>query len=171
MEKENEKLLWAIANNNLQDVKDCIQAGADVNHIGYFDETPLIYACRTNAVDPDIISALLQAGAFPNHREYNGFTPLLLAVTQRSTIVVDRLLRAGADPYITLQDKNVVWYALQSPNPHMLAFLSDRGMDIDMVDPASGYTSLDWAYYHNIPHYIERLSDLGAEPTRVTHYL
>ena len=171
MEKENEKLLWAIANNNLQDASAAIEAGADVNNIGYFDETPLIYACRTNGIDADIISLLLNAGAYPNHREYNGFTPLLLAVTQRSTIIVDRLLSAGADPYVTLQDKNIVWYALQSPNDSMLPFLADRGIDIDMIDPDSGYTSLDWAYFHNMQHYIDRLAGFGAKPTRVTHYL
>ena len=158
MKTADDKLLEAIADNDICGVKAAIGAGANVNEIGYFDETPLIYAARCHVIDPEIITLLLDCGAFPNHREYCGFTALMLAVTRRSTEIVGMLLNAGADPYMTLQGKNIIWYALQSPNEDMVDFLVSCGLDLDMIDPESGYSALDWAHYHKIPGYVSKLT-------------
>ncbi len=170
MKTPNEKLMDAIAVNDLKAAKAAIGAGANVNEIAYFDETPLIVACRSHAIDPDIVALLLDCGAHPNHREYSGFTPLLLAVMRRSTEIVGLLIKAGADPYLTLHNKNIIWYALQSPNAEMVPFLDKCGVDLDMIDPESGYSALDWAHYHKMPHYIHRLTAAhhGATP-HTTH--
>ena len=159
----NDKLLDAVNNNDDIAVQSLLMAGANANYVSYFEETPLICACKINNIKEKIVSLLLEYGADPNHKEYNGFTPLLLAVTRSNTNIVKMLLDAGANPNIELKGKNIIWYALQSINEEMLPFVvRQTGVNINSVDRETGYTCLDWSYFHSMRNFIEPLKKLGA---------
>ncbi len=163
MDNMEDKLFWAITNNDSQEVSLLLEAGVNVNYVGCFDETPLIYACRHSDINTDIVKNLLDYGAYVNHIECNGFSPLLLAVMRQNTKVVELLLDAGADLNLTLEGKNIIWYALQSSNNYMLDFvLSKTQIDIDLCDEKTKHTSFDWACFHGMEEYQHRLKQSGA---------
>ena len=77
----------------VEDVSDCLKAGADVNEIGRkHGKPPLFHAAYDK---PALIEVLLKAGADVNARDSLGKTPLHMA---QSSEAVELLAAAGADP-------------------------------------------------------------------------
>ena len=82
----------------VQDVKDCLEAGADPNARGKFEVTPLHWAARSNK-NPAVIEALLAGGADPNARDEFETMPLHRAArSNKNPAVIEALLAGGADP-------------------------------------------------------------------------
>jgi serine/threonine-protein phosphatase 6 regulatory ankyrin repeat subunit B len=88
-------------------------AGSNINQTDHLKVTPLMYAAAN--VDASTVDALLMAGAEVDLQQYLGMTALMLAVRHfsfplkkhdeaRRLEIVDRLLRAGADPKIRDRD-------------------------------------------------------------------
>ena len=98
---EKEKLHFAAADDDLEEVKRLVEEGFDVNA---FDEglslTPLHYAVRGGHLG--VAQYLLSAGANINahDEEAIGETPLGDVAADCSYEVADFLIRAGADPTI-----------------------------------------------------------------------
>ena len=111
---ENTPLLLAIGMGNLRIVQKLLHAGANVNHGNAWQTVPLQWAMinhrdvARNTADK-IVIALLKAGANPNPPASLSLpdgTPFGIAIQryirtpehlERNSVVVDRLIRAGAD--------------------------------------------------------------------------
>jgi len=94
-------MIAAAHNPNPEAIRVLIQAGADVNARGYFEQTPLMKAAsRHHNPNPEVIRILVQAGADVNARDHFGYTPLMLAAMQPGghPEAITFLLDSGANP-------------------------------------------------------------------------
>jgi ankyrin repeat protein len=161
----------AIARNDAATVTQ-LAATVDVNQRGVDDMTVLVLAMRQLRRTPrqhDALRALLAAGADPNAGAQSEL-PLAIALQVADSSgpePVRALLDAGANPNLTDDFGVPVWFAAtgRSSNNETLAFLLDRGADVNAVTP-NGATALfsaaatrNWSAAHLL---LER----GADPSR-----
>ena len=98
----NEKLILAIKEKNLDEVKYLVSLGADVN-TNQDGILPLIFACKRKQLE--IANFLIDKGADVNCKEENTFeTPLTYACKTSNSELVSNLLKHHANP-----NKNNVW--------------------------------------------------------------
>jgi len=83
------------SDDKIEKIKLLIQSGADVNHIGKFRETPLIWASREGNLE--MVKLLIEKGADVNGLGVNGLTPLMIASDWNRLDVVKLLIEKGAD--------------------------------------------------------------------------
>ena len=83
---------------SLEDVRECLEAGADPNLRDSADDTPLHLAAQE--FDTALVSLLTDAGADVNARNARGETPLLTARNHANLPVARKLLDLGADPSV-----------------------------------------------------------------------
>jgi hypothetical protein len=100
-------LVYAIYHSPLPFIRTLLELGADPNAPADDGFPPLIAALCCTRDQPgvtkrddvdEIIRLLLSFGADPNQRGINDYTPLHMAVAERNTFAVQRLLDGGADP-------------------------------------------------------------------------
>ena len=92
----NEALLWAIKNNDLEQVKTiCGQSGFDVNAEISNGRAPLHHAADYG--HEDVVKYLLSKGANVDAPDKHGISPLLSAVYESHVECVKALLEGGAD--------------------------------------------------------------------------
>ena len=87
-----DELLAAVADCDTETIAECLDAGADLHHVGLIHE-----AVSTD--DMQVVTLLLGRGAQVNQRDANGRTPLHCAQSRGVAAV---LLRSGAD--VTARD-------------------------------------------------------------------
>ena len=96
-------LMTAAWNCNLEVARALLGNGALVNTADVNGETALILSSETCA-NGEMTQVLLDAKADPNAQTKNGMTALMAAV--RNPLVVERLIKAGADPAAKDDDGN-----------------------------------------------------------------
>ena len=85
-----------------------LKAGANVDQLNNYQQSPLHYAARYNQVEA--INALLKAGANVNQLNKDQASPLYWTARYNHREAVTALLDAGADPHLglsPLDDDNV----------------------------------------------------------------
>jgi uncharacterized protein len=132
-------LLWAVYQNETEQVAKLIKAGADVRAANAFGATPLSEAARTG--NTPIIEMLLKAGANP--REVNGDGQTALhAIARTGNVAAARLLlKAGAeiDARETWGGQTPLIWAASQNQPEMVSLLISRG-----ANPDARATVRDW---------------------------
>lgn len=89
------QLKWAAGEGNLKRVRELLNHGAEVNHLGdLYCETPLMMAARNGHLE--VVNELLNRRAAINQRNMNSCTALELAASNGHLGVVDALLNRGA---------------------------------------------------------------------------
>lgn len=96
------------------DVRGCLEAGADPNARGGWSVTPLHWAAASNS-NPEVIRWLLAAGADPNARDGDGGTPLHWAARNEHVATIEVLLAAGADPNARADDDLTPLHEAEAP--------------------------------------------------------
>ena len=130
----------------LEEVRDCLAAGANARQVDEYGRTPLDYAAWYTD-DPAIIRALLDAGAEVNARNESGWTPLHYAAWYTNNPAIIRaLLDAGAE--VNARNESG-WTPLHnaaaaSDNPDIIAVLLDAGAEVNARNE-SGWTPWDLA--------------------------
>ena len=82
----------------IEDVAECLSAGANPMARQFDGSTPLHLAARYNA-NPIVAAALIKSEARPNSRDKDGDTPLHFAIAYNANpALITTLLNAGADP-------------------------------------------------------------------------
>ena len=149
----------------IQNVKACLEEGADPKLRGISDKTPLHRAARYNE-EPEVIQALLQAGADPMARMTSRETPLHVAVQyNRNPAVIEALLKAGADPTARARKETPLHRAAEyNEEPGVIQALLAAGAD-PMARAGRKNTPLHLAAGDNEnPAVIEALLKAGADP-------
>eukprot|EP01124_Arcella_intermedia_P010581 TRINITY_DN170_c0_g1_i2.p1 TRINITY_DN170_c0_g1~~TRINITY_DN170_c0_g1_i2.p1 ORF type:complete len:416 (-),score=78.37 TRINITY_DN170_c0_g1_i2:63-1277(-) len=93
LSETDEKLLGAVRENRVGDVKSLIQAKADVNAKDFvFGRSALAWAASA-----EVASLLLQAGAQVETKDFEGYTPLTYAVIRRAEDLVKLFVAKGCN--------------------------------------------------------------------------
>ncbi len=143
-----------------------LEAGADVNLPAADGTTALAHAAYRN----DIQMAeflLLKAEAEVNIANEYGVTALYLASTNADVAVIEKLLKAGADPNARLlSGETPLMAAANRGRPEAVGLLLEHGADPNMKESNSGQTALMWATAERHPEVVkllvERKADINA---------
>ena len=139
-------------------VSDLLSAGAEVSAL-YDDPGPLPWRSMT----VEALQALVDAGLDVNRPDGSGVRPLEEAVRYNSSMIVETLLDAGADPRLITPPilTQLDWIAFP---PDRLAALIEANADVDARD-ADGNTPLILAVHACNADAVEHLLRAGADPT------
>ncbi|MDE0523482.1 MAG: ankyrin repeat domain-containing protein [Boseongicola sp.] len=152
--------------STVEDVRQCVEAGAELDARDVLGNTPLHLAVGEGA-NPDAVQVLLDAGADPNARNDYDVTPLHVAPgTGTWPEVVRMLLSAGADPN-ALDRHGLTPLHLAAgggAGAEAVQLLLDAGADPN-AQAYLGLTALHWAVREDtIPDVVQALLAAGADP-------
>ncbi|BCM93046.1 hypothetical protein IAD21_04933 [Abditibacteriota bacterium] len=88
--------LLSLSGGDIEKAKLLLAAGANLNDIGWYQKTALMYPIEAN--DPEMLKWLLSIGCDVDAAGEYGKTALMQAAQQNSLVFVQLLLEAGADP-------------------------------------------------------------------------
>lgn len=159
--EESKKMMTAVKKGNIEDVKQFLAKGLDVNARDSAQWTPLMHACRNG--NCEMVKLLLAAGADVNAIGVNDCTALERVMNVLEAIQVDGYVHPKEPaPYIEiiklLVDAGVdvnKWYdrftpliwAVRSGLPLVATWFLDKGANINAQDHISGNTALMWAVF------------------------
>ncbi|MCY3873559.1 MAG: ankyrin repeat domain-containing protein [Rhodobacteraceae bacterium] len=148
------------------DVRQCVEAGAELDARDVLGNTPLHLAVGERA-NPDVVQVLLDSGADPNARNDYDVTPLHVAPgIETWPDVVRMLLSAGADPN-ALDRYGLTPLHLAvgvGAGAEAVQLLLDAGADPN-ARAYLGLTALNWAVREDtFPDVVQVLLAAGADP-------
>jgi murein DD-endopeptidase MepM/ murein hydrolase activator NlpD len=141
--KQDTNLFDLVKTDDVASVAAAIGAGANVNAVDQYGQTPLMYAAGSSQ-NPDILAELLKSGATINAQTPTGWTALMYAARDTKNLETALLLmNAGADPSLKNSDGQSA-ADLARGNPGMSTALYERLNELanGPFNPAwpSGYT-------------------------------
>ncbi|MGA3186774.1 MAG: ankyrin repeat domain-containing protein [Bryobacteraceae bacterium] len=156
-------LAWASFLDLREMAEKLIAAGAKVNTVGDYGETPLTLALANR--DASLAEELLKARAEAKVARWNGETALMIAAGVGSVEEVKMLLDRGVDVNgaepKSLQ--NALMWAASEGHAAVVDVLIQRGADVKATSKA-GFTPLIFAALKNDPVSVQRLLAAGANP-------
>jgi ankyrin repeat protein len=152
----------AVMRGDLVAARALITKGVDVNAHQGDGATALHWAVYRDNVEA--VDMLLRAGAKPSpNRE--GMTPLAMAALYGNPLVVDRLLKGGADAKaLGPNGESMVMLAARNGNPDVIRLLVEAGANVNAREPLRGTTALMWAVEQRHPEAVATLLKAGADP-------
>jgi ankyrin repeat protein len=121
------QLIRSANGGKLEQVKDALAKGANVNSIDEYKSTALMEAARGDEV-VEVIKLLLEKGADVNRQDERGRTALMLAATEGKEETIGILLKYKANPNIkTNAGKTAAEYAKDSGNAKVIKLLEQSG--------------------------------------------
>ncbi len=153
----------AAANNDVEAVRDLVDAGVDVNAKSTVGESIL-----TNAViraGPEVVQILVDAGADVNAKDNFGRTVLTAAIDfGADPDIVRFLVEAGADANAPYEGSTMLFLAAghYDANPEMVQVLVDAGADVNARDDR-GNPVLFEAVEEGDPKIVRILTHAGAD--------
>jgi uncharacterized protein len=176
-------LLAAIASAATSEVADAARRGdratvraalarkADVNVAQIDGSTALHWAVERD--DLEMAELLIRAGARVAARTREGVTPLQLAATNGSAPMIDRLLKAGADPNaaLTPAGDTAVMMAARTGKPDAIRALVEAGANVNAKENWGGTTALMWAVSEGHAEAARLLLSAGADVNARSHYV
>ena len=132
--KKNDILLKAISNNNIEQVKEIIKSGVDLNIQNKNGVTPLMASENF-----EITKLLLENGADPNLQTQIGNTALMILTRLRPNYldILNLLLENGADPNIkNSYAESALYIAVDRNKIGLVKLLLENGADPNIVNSA-----------------------------------
>ena len=144
-------------------LRGLIASKADVNEPDGDGTTALHWAAYND--NGDVAELLIRAGASVHAVTRNGaLTPLLVASANGSTVVVEKLLAAGAKSDVRSTDgATPLMLAAASGSADAVKLLVDNGAELNATDTARGQTALMFAAASNRTAVIRELLGRGAD--------
>lgn len=120
-----------------------------------------------NKQQKDIIKLLLEYGANPNCSDASGVTPIITAAGWNDLETFKLLINNGADPKKCDHSSfSPLYYAIKEESIDIIDYIvKECNIDIDEIDPISGKTVFHYAAYACLQKTIDKLIELGADPT------
>lgn len=155
----------AAQNGNVEQVRELLRQGADVNAAQSDGLTALHWAAMNN--DTELAGVLLYAGATVRPlTRVGGYTPLHLAARNGHAEVINVLLEAGADANVwTSTGVTALHFAALANSEGAIRALAGGGADLDATDGYQSRTPLVFAAGRNATTALSTLLELGADPS------
>jgi len=140
-----------------------IQKKADVNAPQADGTTALLWAVRYDELDT--ADLLIRAGAKVAAGNRDGATPLQLAALNGSAAMIEKLIKAGADPNAPLSSSGdtALMMAARTGKTGALNVLIESGANVNAKESWGGTTALMWAVSERHPDAVKILIDHGAD--------
>ena len=168
--QEGSELINAVAYQDLDKIKELVEAGVDVNFKDEnYGSTALILSCQYNFVS--IARYLIEAGADVSVKSKSGHTALIAAAVV-SEELVNLLVSKGADISVKLEDGTSAFtFSIIGVLSENIGFenaktLLEKGADVDekqLSGEAAGYTCLMMAARNQRPDIVNFLVENGAD--------
>jgi uncharacterized protein len=135
----------AVMNGNKAAVRSLLLKKADVNGTQVDGTTALHWAVRGD--DLETADLLIKAGANVTAANREGIMPMELAALNGNAAMIERLIKAGADPNAPLSKfgDTALMFAARTGKTDAVKALLDHGAQVNAVETWGGTTPLMWA--------------------------
>jgi ankyrin repeat protein len=161
----------AAARGDRNAVRTLVQRKADVNAAQVDGTTALHWAVRAD--DLELADLLIAAGANVAVTNREGVTPLQLAAINGSGPMLQKLLKAGADPNASLDQfgDTALMMAARTGKTDALHVLLETGAKVNVAETWGGTTPLMWAAAERHAAAVKVLIDAGADVNARTKFV
>jgi ankyrin repeat protein len=152
-------------------VRAALTRKADVNAPQVDGTTALHWAVEHD--DLEMTDLLIRAGARVAARTREGVSPIQLAAINGSARMLDRLLKAGADPNspLTPAGDTVLMMAARTGDTESVRVLLEAGANVNARETWGGTTPLMWAVTEGHADAARLLMSAGADVNARSHYV
>lgn len=161
----------AVMRGNKDALRSLLQRKADVNGLQVDGTTALHWAVRHD----DLVTAdlLIKAGAKVSIANREGATPMLLAAMNGNAAMIERLLKAGADPNAPLSQfgDTALMMASRTGKPDAVKMLLSHGAQVNAKETWGDTTALMWAVAEGYPAAVKMLIDAGANVNTASKFV
>ncbi|HVG53112.1 MAG TPA: ankyrin repeat domain-containing protein [Vicinamibacterales bacterium] len=161
----------AAMRGNRDAVRAAVTRKADVNAPQVDGTTALHWAVQRD--DVEMADLLIAAGARVAARTREGVMPLQLAAINGSAPMIERLLKAGADPNAALTPRGdtALMFAARTGKTEPIRVLVGAGANVNATESWGGTTPLMWAVSEGHSDAARLLVELGADINARSHYV
>ncbi|TDH71807.1 hypothetical protein CCR75_003537 [Bremia lactucae] len=161
--KPRKRLLEVVAKDDLADVLDAINTGADLSAKNSLGQSP-VYIAAMNGFHL-ILTLLLERGANANEVALDGTSPLHVACENNHNQAVKTLLRYKARVDVVANDGfTPLHHAAKQGHTEIVAILLSSRAKFDLPIRNSSTTALLLASVAGHSYVVEQLLDAGADP-------
>jgi hypothetical protein len=140
------EMLFAVRTNNIDDLRNSIKLGADVNWQDSKIEGETALHAAVRKANLEIVNFLLQTGANINSKNHSGLTPLHVAAYCGEREIVNTLIEKGAEVNAKAKDGITPLHAAASMgNGKTIELLIERGAGVHAKTSTDGLTPKDFA--------------------------
>ena len=161
----------AVMKSDIQTVRSLIQQKADVNSPQIDGTTALHWAARLDNLEA--ADMLVRAGARVSAANRVGVTPLQIAALNGSAAMIEKLVKAGADPNapMTKEGDTALMMAARNGKTDAIRVLLDNGASVNTKETWGGTTALMWAVSEGHLDAARILLERGADVNARSYYV
>jgi ankyrin len=161
-ERLDQRLILAVKSRDADGVRALLKQRVDVNAPQGDGATALHWAAHRD--DLAIADLLIRAGAGANVADDLGMTPLHVACTNRSGVMVERLLNANANANATLlSGETALMTCARAGDARSVRALLAHGAGVNAKEHEHNQTALMWAVAQRHPDVVRLLVDAHAD--------